>query len=115
MAIKELEAEKNFKITFADKIENENQYAYFASIPKFETCKEFKEIFSNISNIKNYPEEKYQILLNNLRNKKTFNRQTDVVWICKNCGYIHIGSIAPDACPICRNPQSAFEIQQTDY
>ncbi|MFC1631433.1 desulfoferrodoxin family protein [Candidatus Omnitrophota bacterium] len=29
--------------------------------------------------------------------------------ICKTCGYIAINGIAPEACPVCGSPRSAFE------
>ena len=31
-------------------------------------------------------------------------------WKCKVCGYIHEGDSAPEACPICKQPSSAFEL-----
>jgi len=30
-------------------------------------------------------------------------------WICQVCGYVHRGSQAPDACPVCGSPQSDFQ------
>ena len=31
-------------------------------------------------------------------------------WKCKICGYIHEGDSAPEVCPICKQPASAFEL-----
>ena len=31
-------------------------------------------------------------------------------WKCKICGYIHEGDTAPEFCPICKQPASAFEL-----
>ena len=31
-------------------------------------------------------------------------------WRCKVCGYIHEGDSAPEFCPICKQPASAFEL-----
>ena len=33
-------------------------------------------------------------------------------WKCKICGYIHEGDSAPEFCPICKQPASAFELIQ---
>lgn len=30
-------------------------------------------------------------------------------WKCKVCGYIHEGDSAPEFCPVCKQPSSAFE------
>ena len=31
-------------------------------------------------------------------------------WKCKVCGYIHEGDSAPECCPLCKQPASAFEM-----
>ncbi len=33
-------------------------------------------------------------------------------YICKVCGYIHVGDAAPEACPVCKVPASEFELQK---
>ncbi len=33
-------------------------------------------------------------------------------YICKVCGYIHVGDAAPEACPVCKVPASEFELQR---
>ena len=30
------------------------------------------------------------------------------VWVCKVCGYVHMGPEAPDECPQCKAPKSKF-------
>ena len=30
-------------------------------------------------------------------------------WTCTVCGYVHKASTAPDTCPVCGAPVSAFE------
>ena len=45
-------------------------------------------------------------------NKTTTKGETKIMkkWKCKICGYIHEGDSAPEACPICKQPASAFEL-----
>ena len=31
-------------------------------------------------------------------------------WKCKICGYVHEGAEAPEACPVCKQPSSSFEL-----
>ena len=33
-------------------------------------------------------------------------------WKCKVCGYIHEGDSAPESCPLCKQPASAFELME---
>ena len=30
-------------------------------------------------------------------------------YVCKVCGYVHVGEEAPEACPICKVPAEKFE------
>ncbi|MBQ2982455.1 MAG: NADH peroxidase [Lachnospiraceae bacterium] len=31
-------------------------------------------------------------------------------YVCKVCGYVHEGEMAPEACPVCKAPQDKFEV-----
>lgn len=33
-------------------------------------------------------------------------------WKCSVCGYVHTGETAPDPCPVCGAPQSAFVLEE---
>ena len=92
-----------------------NMYKKFAITADQEGFTEIAEKFRGIAHIEKSHEERYKTLLNNLREKKVFNRTSDVVWVCRNCGHIHIGADAPNTCPVCAHPQSYFEIQATNY
>ena len=37
------------------------------------------------------------------------------MWICRNCGYVHVGENAPEVCPACKHPQAYFEIKAENY
>ncbi len=92
-----------------------NMYKKFAITAEQEGFYEIAEKFKGIAKIEKAHEERYKTLLNNLREKKVFNRTSDIVWICRNCGHVHIGVDAPNICPVCSHPQAYFEIQSTNY
>lgn len=92
-----------------------NMYKNFAITAEQEGFLDIAQKFRGIAKIEKAHEERYKTLLNNLKEKKVFNRTSDVVWVCKNCGHVHIGAEAPLMCPICSHPQSYFEIQPTNY
>ena len=104
MKISNFEKEKNFKIAFANDLTNKNNYKYFK-------CVEENDFSQKTSYIEN---NKYSTM-DNLRKKKHFNRTSNIVWICKHCGYVHIGVESPDACPICTHPSSSFILQASNY
>ena len=38
-----------------------------------------------------------------------------MVWICRNCGHIHVGKTAPEVCPVCAHPKAYFELRAENY
>ncbi|MDA8306076.1 MAG: class I tRNA ligase family protein, partial [Deltaproteobacteria bacterium] len=55
-------------------------------------------------------EKRYRDLLSNLENGRVFKREKEVVWRCRNCGYLYTGKEAPGTCPACAHPQAHFEL-----
>jgi len=60
-------------------------------------------------------EKRYLKLLDNLQNNKVFERETEVEWMCRKCGYVHKGKKALKTCPSCKHPLAYFEIHATNY
>ncbi len=114
-----LKSTKDFQIAFADKMQTEKKYTLFANISPINFTSSFpKENFTDIayrfkklSNNEKMQDETYKTRLIHLREKKSFRRSTDVVWVCQNCGYVHIGMEAPTRCPICNQLQNSFKIE----
>ena len=59
--------------------------------------------------------ERYRKLLQNVEEKKVFEKSGVTVWECRNCGHIVVGTKAPDVCPVCNHPQSYFEVHEENY
>ena len=55
-------------------------------------------------------EKCYRDLLSNLVSGRVFKRDEEVIWRCRNCGYLHSGKEAPGVCPACAHPQAHFEL-----
>ncbi|HOG42323.1 MAG TPA: rubrerythrin family protein, partial [Bacteroidales bacterium] len=54
-------------------------------------------------------------LLANVVAGKVFERDTEMEWQCRNCGYIFKGKKAPNECPACKHAQSYFEVKKNNY
>ena len=76
---------------------------------------ELAEQFSGVGAIEKHHEERYRKLLANVEEKKVFEKSGVTVWECRNCGHIVIGTKAPDVCPVCKHPQSYFEVHEENY
>jgi rubrerythrin len=90
-------------------------YPEFAQIAEEEGFKEIAQAFKLIAKVEKAHEERYRTLYDNLENGKVFKRNEKVVWKCRNCGFLHEGTVAPKICPACQHAQSYFEIEATNY
>ena len=80
-----------------------------------EGFEQIAEMFDGVAGVEKEHEERYLALLKNLEEGKVFEKDGIVVWKCLNCGHIHIGEKAPELCPVCKHPQSYFELQCKNY
>lgn len=55
-------------------------------------------------------EKRYIGLLENIQKTRVFRREAPNKWKCRNCGYIHEGTDAPEKCPACDHAQAHFEL-----
>lgn len=65
--------------------------------------------------IEKHHEERYRKLLKNIEDGVVFSRDGDCIWQCRNCGHIVVGKQAPKLCPVCKHPQSYFELKAENY
>ncbi|NCC06521.1 MAG: rubrerythrin family protein [Clostridia bacterium] len=92
-----------------------DMYAGFAKIAKEEGFTKIATLFEGVAKIEKHHEERYRDVLANLQDGKVFAREEEQVWVCSNCGHIHIGKHAPEKCPVCDHPQAYFMIQCDSY
>jgi rubrerythrin len=92
-----------------------NMYARMAEEAEEEGFTEIADRFRLVAAIEKHHEERYKKLLDNIEKGIVFSRDDDRIWICRNCGHIVIGKVAPEVCPTCNHPKSYFEIKAENY
>ncbi|MFH1428506.1 MAG: rubrerythrin [Candidatus Margulisiibacteriota bacterium] len=85
-------------------------YPEAAKTAQEEGFPEIAELFTRIAEVEKHHEARYRKLLANIRNNKVFQKDTSVIWKCRNCGYVSEGQSAPKECPACKHPQAYFEV-----
>ena len=95
--------------------EHSKIYPEFEKIAREEGFNEIAESFKEIAEVEEQHEKRYRKLLENLNNNKIFKKDQPVKWKCRNCGYVHESSDAPDECPACKHPQAHYEILCENY
>jgi rubrerythrin len=71
--------------------------------------------FRAVAKIEKAHEERYRALLNNVEMKAVFEKSEETMWECRNCGHLVMGKKAPEVCPVCKHPQSFFEVRTENY
>lgn len=95
--------------------EHTTMYPEFADVAQKEGFSEIAEVFRNIAVAEKAHEERYRALIENIEQDMVFKRDTVVKWKCRNCGYIHEGTEAPEECPACAHARAYFELWGKNY
>ena len=92
-----------------------DMYAEFAKTAEEEGFKALAAKFRLVAKIEKSHEERYRALLQNVEMQQVFEKAEMVIWECRNCGHLVVGTKAPQLCPTCAHPQSFFEVHEENY
>ncbi len=90
-------------------------YKEFADVAQEEGFPQIATAFRMIARVEAEHEARYRKLLANILNGSIFQKEEEIEWQCRNCGYVHKGKSAPVNCPACLHPQAYFEPKKTNY
>ena len=90
--------------------EHTEMYPGFAKTAREEGFETVAAAFEAISVAEKQHEKRYVDLAANIEAGRVFKRDKEVVWRCRNCGYLHQGREALEVCPACVHPQAHFEL-----
>ncbi len=102
---------ENLKASVAgENYEHTEMYPGFAKVAREEGFEDIAKIFEAIAVAEKQHERRYLDLAANIEAGRVFKRERNVVWRCRNCGYLHEGESALDTCPACAHAQAHFEL-----
>lgn len=93
-----------------EKHEHSELYPGFAQIAREEDFGTIADVWDAVCVSEKQHEKRYRELAANIMADKVFKRDQSVVWCCRNCGYLHTGTEAPELCPACAHPRAHFEL-----
>jgi rubrerythrin len=93
-----------------ERVEHTEMYPGFAKVANDEGFARAADTWMAISISEKQHEKRYRELAANLKADRVFRRDQNVVWRCRNCGYVHTGLEAPEKCPACVKPRGFFEL-----
>ncbi len=102
---------ENLKAAAAgENYENTTMYPEFAGVAREEGFDNIAVVFEKIAVAEKQHEKRYLELAANIEAGRVFKRDGVVIWRCRNCGYLHEGTEAPEVCPACAHPRAHFEL-----
>lgn len=90
-------------------------YPAFADVAEQEGFSAIAAVFRFIATVEAEHEKRYLKLLDRLNAGNFFEREEEIVWQCRNCGYVTTAKEAPTVCPACAHPQAFFEPMKHNY
>lgn len=92
-----------------------DMYERMAKDAEEEGFHELAAQFRGVAAIEKLHEERYRALLHNVEAMEVFQKSGVTMWECRNCGHVVVGLEAPEVCPVCKHPQSYFEVRSENY
>ncbi|MBO5229941.1 MAG: rubrerythrin family protein [Clostridia bacterium] len=90
-------------------------YKEFERVATEEGFTQIAALFKMVGAIEKEHEKRFKTLRENLEKGIVFSREGETVWICRNCGHLHVGKEAPAMCPVCSHARAYFEIKCDNY
>jgi len=103
-----------------DAAEGENyewteMYKNMAKTAREEGFPEIAEQMEGVAGVEKEHEERYRILADNIKQGKVFEKDTEVLWKCDNCGHIYKGKEALALCPVCKHQLKYMMVKDESY
>lgn len=110
------DTKKNLELAIAgEEYEWNTMYANFADVADEEDLPEIAKWFRAVLVAEKHHSERYQKLLKNIQDKTVFNKNEEVEWVCRECGYVYKGNTPPEECPSCQHPQAYYQLKCEKY
>ena len=107
---------ENLKAAIAGEThEYKEMYPEFAKIARDEDLAKIGARLEAIAKAEEHHAERYIKLLKEVEGKTVFKKEKEVVWICRECGYVHVGQEPPQVCPACDHASAYYELKNEEY
>lgn len=106
-------------LTAAAMGENEEWSEIYSSMEKTAREEGFNDIadfFKYLCDVEAEHEKRYNVLIDRVKEHTVFlDKEGNIYWKCRNCGYVHKGATPPEICPVCKHPKAYFERKAENY
>ena len=90
-------------------------YPEFADVADSEGLPEVAKRLRAIGVAEAHHAENYKTMLAQVDAGTFFKKDQKVEWVCRECGYVHIGEEPPEKCPACDHDRAYYQLKCEDY
>ncbi len=90
-------------------------YADGEKVAKEEGFDDIAETFHYVIEAEKHHEQRFLKLLENVKNDTVFEKEKEIKWMCRECGYVCTSKKAPAKCPNCHHPRAYFQVFCENY
>lgn len=95
--------------------ETTTMYPGFAEVADQEGYKTIAARLRSIAVAEAHHEERYSKLLKEVKAQSVFKKDHKIIWVCRECGYVHEGTEPPARCPACQHPSSFYQVKDENF
>lgn len=95
--------------------ETSEMYPNFARVAEEEGLAKISIRLQSIAKAEAHHEERYQKLLVQVEAGTVHKKAEETVWVCRECGYAHVGKTPPEKCPACDHPKAFYQVKNEEY
>ena len=95
--------------------ENKEMYPTFAKIAREEGYEDIAKRLESIAVAEGHHAERYTKLHTVLTDGTIFKKDSDVIWVCSECGYVYVGKEPPEKCPSCGHDRGYYYLMNEEF
>jgi rubrerythrin len=93
-----------------EKSESEEIYPEFAVIAKKEGFEDVAALYKMVAEVERQHKIIFSYLCDGVKNGTLYKSESPILWICSECGYMHVATEAWKTCPLCKAEQGYVEL-----
>jgi rubrerythrin len=106
----------NLKAAIAgEHYEATTMYPEFADVADGEGLPEIAKRLRAMGVAEAHHEEKNKKMLAQVEAGTVFKKNRKVEWVCRECGYVHVGEEPPEKCPACDHDRAYYQLKCEEY
>jgi rubrerythrin len=93
-----------------EKDESKEIYPKFAQIAREEGFDDIASLYEMVAKVEDHHRSVFHYLANAVKEGTLYKNDTPILWICSECGHMHVSTQAWKVCPLCKAGQGYVEL-----